>query len=182
MEITRDLLTLNPFSRPGTKLTSVKGIVLHWVANPSSTASQNRNYFESLKFQDTDKSARYASAHFIIGLKGEIVQCIPVNERAYHVGARSYTKAAVAALSTYPNNCTLGIELCHPDNTGQFTEATIKAAVELCARLCMQHTLIPAKALYRHYDVTGKLCPKYFVDHEDQWQTFIQSVSKSINI
>ena len=24
----------------------------------------------------------------------------------------------------------------------------------------------------RHYDVTGKICPKYFVEHEDAWKQF----------
>lgn len=24
----------------------------------------------------------------------------------------------------------------------------------------------------RHYDVTGKNCPKYYVEHEDAWETF----------
>ena len=26
--------------------------------------------------------------------------------------------------------------------------------------------------LIRHYDVTGKNCPKYFVEHSDRWQVF----------
>ena len=26
--------------------------------------------------------------------------------------------------------------------------------------------------LIRHYDVTGKNCPKYFVEHEDRWEVF----------
>jgi N-acetylmuramoyl-L-alanine amidase CwlA len=24
----------------------------------------------------------------------------------------------------------------------------------------------------RHYDITGKICPKYFVDDEDAWMQF----------
>ncbi len=24
----------------------------------------------------------------------------------------------------------------------------------------------------RHYDVTEKICPKYFVEHEDAWEQF----------
>jgi N-acetylmuramoyl-L-alanine amidase CwlA len=51
MEIKQNLLTKNQFSRPGTLLKGVRGVVLHWVANPKSTAEGNRNYFENLKDQ-----------------------------------------------------------------------------------------------------------------------------------
>ena len=30
--------------------------------------------------------------------------------------------------------------------------------------------------IIRHYDVTGKICPKYFVDHEDAWNEFLNSL------
>jgi N-acetylmuramoyl-L-alanine amidase len=59
MNIQRALLTVNPFSRPGKKLSGVKAIVIHWVANAGSTVKQNRDYFESLKTQSlNDASAR----------------------------------------------------------------------------------------------------------------------------
>ncbi len=180
MEITRNLLTRNPFSRPGTYLNSVNGIVIHWVANPGTSAAQNRAYFESLKNQTAAQPARYASAHFIVGIQGEVLQCIPVTERAWHTGAKNYNPKALAALAAPPNYCTLGIELCHPDSTGRFTEQTRKTAAELCAVLCMQHNLTPKKHLYRHYDITGKNCPKYFVEHEDEWQAFLQEVEENI--
>ena len=41
-----ELLTVNPYSRPGTALTQVNGIVIHYTANPGATAIANRNYFE----------------------------------------------------------------------------------------------------------------------------------------
>ena len=28
----------------------------------------------------------------------------------------------------------------------------------------------------RHYDVTGKNCPKYFVEHTEAWDTFRQDL------
>ena len=28
----------------------------------------------------------------------------------------------------------------------------------------------------RHYDITEKECPKYFVDHEDEWELFKEKV------
>ena len=35
-------------------------------------------------------------------------------------------------------------------------------------------------SVIRHYDVTGKLCPLYFVEHEDAWEQFKQYVSDYI--
>jgi N-acetylmuramoyl-L-alanine amidase len=88
MERQEKLLTVNPYSRSGQPLSGgVKGIVIHWVANPKTTAENNRNYFEGLKNLGHKKDVRYAGAHFIIGLEGELIQCIPENEIAYHVGA-----------------------------------------------------------------------------------------------
>lgn len=44
-------LSVNPYSRPGTALGDVRLIVIHYVANPNTSAKANRNYFENLKWQ-----------------------------------------------------------------------------------------------------------------------------------
>mgnify|MGYP002231101078 CR=1 FL=1 len=41
-EITEDFLDKNPYSRSGIALKKVKGVVIHYVANPGSTAKENR--------------------------------------------------------------------------------------------------------------------------------------------
>jgi N-acetylmuramoyl-L-alanine amidase len=171
MNIEEKLLTVNPYSRPGKPLISVKGIVIHWVANPGTTALANRNYFEGLKNQ----AGRYASAHFIIGLRGEVIQCLLENEMAYHTGAARYSDIALKNLSSYPNNCTLGIELCHINWEGEFAPETLKAAKELTLELCERYNL-GKNNVYRHYDITGKECPRYFVLHSDQWVNFLESL------
>lgn len=177
MKIQNKILTVNPFSRPGKKLIGVRGVVIHWIGNAGTSAQMNRNYFESLKKQRQAKNARYASAHFIVGFKGEIIQCLPVDEWAYHVGAKAYKSGAVKKLSAYPNNCTLGIELCHPDWSGQFTETTLEATAELVAKLLRQFGLTVVD-IWRHYDVTGKLCPKYFVESPESFADFKNRVQK----
>jgi N-acetylmuramoyl-L-alanine amidase len=177
VEIIQKLLTVNKYSRPGTLLKVVSGIVVHWVGNPRSTALENRSYFEGLKDQgDTVKEKTYASAHFIVGLDGEVIQCVPENETAYHVGAERhlYKAEALRRLDTaYPNNCTLGIELCHPDWTGKFNTATLRSAAELAGALLERHHLTD-RDVYRHFDITGKECPLYFVRNEDEWKKFIE--------
>jgi N-acetylmuramoyl-L-alanine amidase len=171
--IDRRLLSVNPFSRPGKKLAAVKGVVIHWVANPGTSALQTRSYFEGLKNQSlSDPKAVFASAHFIAGLEGETVQCLPLDEMAYHVGAKLYTPEAISRFGHYPNNCTIGIELCHPAWDGKFAPETWASAVKLAARLTLAFSLDPLKDIWRHFDVTRKDCPKYFVDHPENFERF----------
>jgi N-acetylmuramoyl-L-alanine amidase len=173
MNIQQNLLTVNPFSRPGKKLSGVKALVVHWVANAGSTAKQNRNYFESLKNQSLNHPpVRYASAHFIVGIDGEVIQCIPETEMAYHAGAKTYTPEALGRLGHYPNNCTVGIELCHPRKDGQFTAETLDAAVELCAVLACTFDLTPETDIWTHHGITGKDCPKWFVSYPGDFEQF----------
>ncbi len=156
-----ELLTPNPYSRPQTATEKITGIVIHYVANPGSTAEQNRSYFEGLK----DSHETYASSHFIVGLEGKIVQCIPTSEMAYASNDR--------------NNDTVSIEVCHPDETGKFNDATYDSLVELTGWLC-EYLEVPVENVIRHYDVTGKLCPLYFVEHEDAWEQFKDDVTNWI--
>ena len=180
MIITEQLLTKNKYSRPCTLLKAVRGIVIHWVANPGTSAQANRNYFEGLKDQPPglppDKYRYlYASAHYIIGLNGEIIRCVPDREVCYHVGADRYTNEALRRLSSYPNNCTIGIELCHPTADGKFTDETLESCRDLAASLLASYSL-SRDDLWRHYDVTKKICPKYFVEHTDKWDAFRASI------
>ena len=48
---------------------------------------------------------------------------------------------------------------CHPGADGKFTDETYDSLVKLTAWLCKQLDLSP-KDVIRHYDVTGKACPK----------------------
>jgi N-acetylmuramoyl-L-alanine amidase len=47
--------------------------------------------------------------------------------------------------------------------------------VELTAWLCRHFNVSPDQVI-RHYDITGKDCPKYFVEHEDAWKQFLDDV------
>lgn len=156
-DIDVQLLTVNEYSRPGTKTERINGIVIHYTANPGSTAMQNRNYFEGLK----DSHITKASSHFIVGLDGEIVQCIPTWEEAYASNDR--------------NPDTVSIETCHPNEDGKYTQATYKSMVQLTAWLCKKFDLTE-KDVIRHYDITGKICPKCFVEDEAAWEKFREDV------
>ena len=45
-DIDVQLLAVNEYSRPGTEVEKIRGIVIHYTANPGSTAQNNRDYFE----------------------------------------------------------------------------------------------------------------------------------------
>lgn len=163
--VEQDFIRKNIFSRPDVGRQKVDKIVIHYVANPGSTARNNRDYFDSLADQDPQKSGSSASSHFVVGLEGEVIQCIPVNEIAY----------ANAPL----NNTTVAIEVCHPDDSGKFNDATYESLVDLTAFLCRQLKLTPGDVI-RHYDVNEKLCPKYYVEHEDAWEQFLKDVKTAM--
>ena len=161
--VEQDYLTVNEWSRPGTELEQIDGVVIHYVGNPGTTAHANRNYFESLS---SGQEGTYASSHFIVGLEGEVIQCIPLTEVAYASNER--------------NADTVSIEVCHPDETGEFSPVTYDRAVELTAWLCVQFKLDPETDVIRHYDVTGKECPRYYVEHPEAWDAFRADVSAAI--
>ena len=160
-EIRPALLTPNKNSRPQTKLKKVNGIVVHYTANPGATAMNNRDYFEGLK----DSHITKASSNFVVGLEGEIVQCVPTWEIAYASNSR--------------NIDTVSIECCHPDETGIFNKKTYQSMVDLCAWLCLKFDL-DENDVIRHYDVTGKICPKYFVENEDAWRKFKSDIGTKL--
>lgn len=155
-EIVKELLTPNKYSRPQMPLKKVTGVVVHYTANPGADAKANRNYFESLK----DKK-KYASSHFIIGLDGTILQCVPLNEIAYASNER--------------NSDTISIECCHETKNGKFNKKTYDSLVQLVAWLCGKYNL-KNDDIIRHYDVTGKDCPRYYVKHEDKWKKLKEDV------
>ena len=159
-----NLLTPNEYSRPQIPLEKVNGIVVHSVANPCSTALENRNYFEGLKDQTGSKTTS-VSSHFVIGLEGEVVQCVPLNEVAYASNNR--------------NSDTISIECCHPDETGKFYDSTYQTLVNLCAYLCVEFDLKPDDVI-RHYDVIDKECPLYFVQNKDEWTRFKSDVANAM--
>ena len=161
--VEQDYLTVNEWSRPGTELEEINGVVIHYVGNPGTTAHANRNYFESLS---SGQEGTYASSHFIVGLEGEVIQCVPLTEVAYASNTR--------------NGDTVSIEVCHPDETGEFAPVTYDRAVELTAWLCVQFKLDPETDVIRHYDVTGKECPRYYVEHPEAWDAFRADVSAAI--
>ena len=151
--VDQQIIKVDGDSRRGVMLEGVRNIVIHYVGNPGATAQQNRDYYANPSSE--------VSSHFVIGLKGEIIQCIPLHEKS--------------SASNHRNKDTISIEVCHPDESGKFTDASYQSLVKLTAWLCEICDLDSGDVI-RHYDITGKQCPLYFVTHEDAWEQFKQEI------
>ena len=151
--IDQQIIKVDGDSRRGVYLEGVRDIVIHYVGNPGSTAQQNRDYYANPSSE--------VSSHFVIGLKGEIIQCIPLHEKS--------------SASNHRNKDTISIEVCHPDESGKFTDESYQSLVKLTAWLCEICDLDNGDII-RHYDITGKQCPLYFVINEDAWKQFKRDI------
>ena len=151
------IIPIDGVSRRGEKLDGLTGIVVHYVGNPGTTARQNRSWYADPESE--------VSSHFLIGLDGEILLCVPLDEKS--------------SASNHANSTTLSIEVCHPDESGKFTEESEAALVRLLAYLCRRFDL-PVDSIIRHYDVTGKICPKYYVEHEDAYLAMKERVRRAL--
>lgn len=182
LKIEDALLTVNEYSRPGWWLKEYLGVVMHWTANAGVNARANRTYFENRKKGQTG----YGSAHYIVGLKGEVLRCVPEGEIAYHCGSSSldpvsgrvYTDLARELFGVYcergksPNHCTVGVELCNVDGKGNFTDATLESAAELVADILKRRAL-PVERVVTHHDVVGwKDCPRLWTVYPERFVAF----------
>lgn len=164
MTIQEMFLTPNKYSRPQIPLKEVKKIAVHYVGNPNTSALANRNYFENCK-----EGGRYVSSHYIVGLKGEVIQCIPTDEWSY--------------CTNQANGYSISIETCHPRSDGVFNDSTYISLCELCAMLLKKFNLT-TNDLIRHYDITQKTCPLHWTPTKYQseavatarWNRFKQDV------
>ncbi len=190
LHLVEKYLTPNPYSRCGMKMDRPRGLVYHWPSKPGQGAAGVWKYFEALKDQipnEAGKVLRKASAHFVIDLDGTVYQLMPIpdpptgrgGEVAFHAGPQADTiPEALERFDSFPNGCLLGIEMCHADLTGRLTYPTGAAAVELGRRLCEMYYLDPESEVVRHYDITRKYCPKWYVDHPGDWTGFQKAIKK----
>lgn len=151
------LIGIDGSSRRGEQLEDIRDIVIHYVGNPGTTAQQNHDYYENPQSS--------VSSHFLVGLRGEVIQCVPLDEKS--------------SASNERNRDTISIEVCHPDSSGRFSDVTYDALVNLTAWL-LETTGLDAEHIIRHYDITGKECPRYYVIHEDSWLAFQEDVARAV--
>jgi N-acetylmuramoyl-L-alanine amidase len=184
MNIIEQYLTMNMYSRPGKPLAGVQGIILHYTGMPWQRAPTVWRYFET----DCPKQKHYSSAQYCIDINGDVYQCMPDLEVAYHTGSsqtdpasgRIYTDWARKTFGRFaenpetlsPNLCTIGIELCYTDREGRFSDETYNAARMLTARLCKKYA-VPLDRIGTHHLVVGwKDCPLWWTNRPDEFEQF----------
>lgn len=144
--IERNLTNVN-YNQRGTIPT---WIVVHNTANYTSvegTAYSNTKYFKDVN--------RNASAHYFIDDGDVIWQCVRDTDSAWHVGD------SWSHNGCYNSNA-IGIEVCE-NADGSFTENEIRTLAWLVQKLMAEYG-IPAERVCRHHDVTGKICPRGYID------------------
>lgn len=141
---------ISKYHRPGTKRSKTTKIVLHYTGKSEVPAINTWKYFNNNNV--------YASAHFIVGLEGEIYYAVPMNEIAY--------------TSNSANSYSIGIECATTGKDDHYSDKQYKALVQLVSWLCEYYKLNPKNDIIRHYDVTKKICPRYFVNNPSKFTQF----------
>ncbi|MEC1437437.1 peptidoglycan-binding protein [Bacillus sonorensis] len=167
VKVVKNYVKVNKYTRPGLKLSGVKGIVMHYTATPGASALNERNYFNGTCIA----AKRYASAHYFVDRK-EAQLIIPENEVAYH--AHENNGCYVSFLKPNANKTAIGVEMCVEKN-GKIHSETVQNAAELVADLCKRYGLCTNK-IVRHYDVTNKNCPAPWVSDSSQLTAFRKKV------
>jgi N-acetylmuramoyl-L-alanine amidase len=181
-------IRINDNSRPAYKLLRLQAVVVHYTANPGADADDHFRYFD----ETIVGTERYAGAQIFVD-RHKSLEIIPLDEGTF--GANDGGNAALrlptlrARDSRYPtrtgdgnaNLLTIHIEMClepngelHPD-TIERTRLVIKMLQDKFPQLKDTKNRI-----IRHYDVTGKNCPKPFVEDEQKWNAFLYSIDQPI--
>ena len=96
-------------------------------------------------------------------------------DTAWHCGAKTYKHK-------YCRNAnSLGIEICMNDKDGNIRLNSIVNAIKL-TKMLMEKYNISIDNIIRHYDVTGKDCPRPMIENEDLWSSFKQSLLQEENL
>ena len=156
----------------------IKYIVIHYTG-AEGTAADNIKYFNG--------GNRGASAHYFVDRSGEIREyCDPAKWYAWHCGG-----ATESSHHPYYGICTnqnsIGIEICTHNNgkNWEFTDKAVKAAEGLTSQLMSQYG-IKADNVIRHYDVTGKSCPRVpgwgAVGGSAEWEKFKKALGGTAEV
>jgi N-acetylmuramoyl-L-alanine amidase len=121
--------------------TVIDTIIVHDTESPGVTyASTIANHFCNPRSQ--------VSAHYIIGKRGEVLQCVPDERRAWHAGPSAYKGRE------HVNDFSIGIELVNAQ-TGHdpFTAAQYQSLITLTTDLVSRFH-IPLERITGHRNVT----------------------------
>lgn len=146
--------------RPGYPM-KPETITIHNTGNPDSTAKNERGWLTN------PNNTRTASYHIVVDER-EAIECIPLNESAWHAGDGKYGSG---------NRKSIGIEICESGDR----EKNEDNAADLVAQLLIDRGW-GIDRLRRHYDWSGKICPRLMYDAGTWagWKNFKMKVQQKI--
>lgn len=168
------MVPCHPQNRGGVRFASqIKYLVYHYTGNDGDTDQANAEYYRTTVVK--------ASAHYFVDDDTITCSVDPLNV-AWAVGGSKWSDCAKTGGGTLygvvTNANSISIEMCDTVKDGKLmaTEETLKRAAEL-GRALMKKYNIPIDHVVRHFDVTGKHCPAYFMDNAE-WAKFKERLVK----
>ena len=149
-------------------LSKIKYLVYHFTANDGDTDEANSKYFKNNKVQ--------ASAHKFVD-DDSVTTSVEDNHVAWHCGGSRYSDYKKTGGAKYYKKCTntnsVGIEMCDTIKDGKYNlSAKTRANAIAVGKEYIKKYGIKKENVIRHFDVTGKKCPLYFVENEADWIKF----------
>ena len=136
----------------------VIGIVIHYTGGTKDTAKNECDYFAT-------GNERSAGAHIFVDYEGKAGKSVNLNEVAWSVGDSANGHGVY--YNTLNNSNTVSIELCAiaGRKVSDVQKEKLISVIKYVKKHCPN-----VKYIVRHYDITTKCCPEYYVTHKDAWQ------------
>jgi N-acetylmuramoyl-L-alanine amidase CwlA len=152
----------------------IKYIVIHYTGNDGDHDEGNATYFKN--------NVVSASAHFFVD-DDSITMSVPELFTAWSVGGTKWKDCTTTGGGTMYGKITnansISVEMCDTKKDGKFqaSEKTLANTAELVKSLMKKYN-ISIENVYRHFDVTGKHCPSYFM-YAPAWEAFKERLKES---
>ena len=138
-----------------------QSLTIHSTGNLKSTAQNER---DNLNRPDNTSTTGF---HIVVDDK-EAIECIPLDKVAYHAGDGAYGPG---------NSTSIAMEICE---SGDRRKALANAA-KTAAKVLHERGWGVDK-MYRHYDWSGKICPRILSDNNwEGWNKFKMEVQKELD-
>lgn len=148
---------------------------------------------------------RFGSAHVFCDTDS-VTEAIPLDEVAWGCGDKNYKggyqRIAERVFKRRQNYETISVEICNNDvikDSDEDWQAAVENAQNWLIEFLLSFNLKVDKVgslypqgvdeapepgtilLLRHYDLTGKICPKPFVDITADWKQFVNTVAEKVD-
>lgn len=152
-------------------LSAIDYIVVHYTANDWDSDESNGRYFRD--------NVVKASANWFVDDDSYTIS-VPDDIYAWHCGGPLQGSGGHSMFGKCNNWNSIGIEMCSSvkDGKAEATPKTIQNTIELVVALMKAYN-VPIDHVIRHWDVTGKECPKYFIGNNNKgWEDFKDRVEE----